>query len=142
DLGRMTAAGLDTYSPKTLSFLMARAPVKSAATERPSSLDARARFVILHGKDRFLQDEYLRTLREALAKKHGAEGFDTVRFDGQQGARIVADIMDECRSFGLMQQHKVVLVENADLLVKADEDDAPAAPKPVGKKGGGGSMPA
>jgi DNA polymerase III delta subunit len=91
--------------------------------------------VVLHGKDRFLQDEYLRTLREALAKKHGADGFDTVRFDGQQGPRILADVMDECRSFGLMQQHKIVLVDNADLLLKAEDDDAPPPPKALGKKG-------
>lgn len=115
----------------------AKAPAKSAApADRPSSLSAASRLVVLHGKDRFLQDEYLRTLREALAKAHGADGFDTVRFDGQQGPKIIADVLDECRSFGLMQQHKIVLVDNADLLLKADEDAAPPPPKAAGKKGG------
>lgn len=117
---------------------MARAPAKSA--DRPATLPASMRVVVLHGKDRFLQDEYLRTLRENLAKAHGEGGFDTVRFDGQQGAKIVADIMDECRSMGLMQQHKIVLVDNADLLVKADDDSAPAAPK-SGKKSARGPAP-
>ena len=68
------------------------------------------RMLILHGKDRFRQDERLQALIAALTKQHGQAGgggggTDTVRFDGQQGARIVADILDECRSFGLMQQH-------------------------------------
>lgn len=92
--------------------------------------------VILHGKDRFMQDTHLQALIAALAKKHGDGGTDTVRFDGQQGAKIVADILDECRSFGLMQQHKIVLVENSDLLVKAaDDEDAPAPAKSGGKRG-------
>jgi DNA polymerase-3 subunit delta len=98
------------------------------------------RMLILHGKDRFRQDETLQQVTAALIKKHGEGGTDTVRFDGQQGAKIVADILDECRSFGLMQQHKIVLVDNADLLVKASDDDddggAKAAPGKVGGKRG------
>ncbi len=115
---------------------MARTPAKSAGSAA-SALSSAARFVVLHGKDRFLQDEYIRTLRESLARTHGEGGYDTVRFDGQQGPRILADVLDECRSFGLMQQHKVVLVDNAELILKADEDDAPAPPpRSTGKKGG------
>jgi DNA polymerase III subunit delta len=107
-----------------------------AAAASPPTLTSAARFVVLSGKDRFLQDEYLRTLREALAKVHGEGGFDTVRFDGQQGPRILADVMDECRSFGLMQQHKVVLVDNAELLLKSEEDAAPPPPRAAGRKAG------
>ncbi|MBX3407268.1 MAG: DNA polymerase III subunit delta [Phycisphaeraceae bacterium] len=103
------------------------AAVKIAAPERFS---ARTRVGILFGEDRYMQDEHLRLLREALAKElGGAEAFDIVRFDGgQPSATMVAEIFDECRSFGLMQQHKVVIVDNADLLLKKsdDEDAAPA----------------
>ncbi|MFN7021790.1 MAG: DNA polymerase III subunit delta [Phycisphaerales bacterium] len=113
---------------------MARAAAKAASSSAPVALTAAARLVILHGKERFLQEQYLRTLREALAKAHGADGFDTVRFDGQQGQRILADVMDECRSFGLMQQHKIVLIENADLLVKADDEEGTPAPRAGDKK--------
>lgn len=102
---------------------------KSAAPSPPVS--AATRFLVLHGKDRFLQDEHLRVLRESLIKQHGAEGVDTVKFDGAQGQRIIADVLDECRSFGLMQQHKVILIDNAEILLKAD-DEAPA-PKSLGK---------
>lgn len=120
---------------------MARAPAKPADAAPRAALSAASRFVVLTGKDRFLQDEYLRTLREALAKAHGESGFDTVRFDGQQGPKIIADVLDECRSMGLMQQHKIVLVDNADLILKADED-APAAPAaPKGAKKGRAPVP-
>lgn len=103
-----------------------------AKTPTPSSpISAASRILILHGKDRFLQDEHLRVLREALIAAHGKDGIDTIRFDGTQGPRIIADILDEARSFGLMRQHKIILVDNTDLLLKADEDDAPPAPKPA-----------
>jgi DNA polymerase-3 subunit delta len=32
----------------------------------------------------------------------------------------LAEVLDECRSFGLMQQHKMVVVDNADQFVKGD----------------------
>ncbi|MBY0313420.1 MAG: DNA polymerase III subunit delta [Phycisphaerales bacterium] len=104
---------------------MAKAPTPS------TPVSAASRILILHGKDRFLQDEHLRVLREALIAAHGKDGIDTIRFDGTQGPRIIADILDEARSFGLMRQHKIILVDNTDLLLKADEDDAPPAPKPA-----------
>lgn len=116
---------------------MARAPARSAAV-RPAPLTSGTRFVIVYGKDRFLHEEHLNTLRAAMLKAHGEGGFDTVRFDGQQGPKILADVMDECRSMGLMQQHKIVLVDNAELLFKGEEDDEAAASKPksAGKKSG------
>jgi len=103
-----------------------------AASSAPIS--AATRFVILHGKDRFRSDESLRTLREAMGKAHGADGVDTVRFDGGQGARIMADVLDECRSTGLMQQHKIVLVDNAEQLVRAADGET-EAPKVRGRRG-------
>lgn len=109
----------------------AAAPARSD----PAALGPEIRILILHGKERFLQDEYLKKLREALAEEHGAGRVDTVRFDGSQGSRILADVLDECRSQGLMQQHKIVVVDNADQLVKAGDDDAPAPAVPrAGKR--------
>lgn len=98
---------------------------KAAATS--PALSAASRVIVLHGKDRMKADDHLRVLRTALTKVHGADGVDTVRFDGAQGPRIIADVLDEARSFGLMQQHKIILVDNADLLLKSDDDDAPAS---------------
>jgi DNA polymerase III delta subunit len=59
---------------------------------------------------------------------------DTIRFDGQAGPRILADVLDECRSTGLMQQHKVVVIDNAEMVIKEMEDEAPAPPKAAGRK--------
>lgn len=100
---------------------------KRAAPSSPKSsgkLFADLRIIILKGPDAFLR--WLRTneIREALAKAHGA--FDTFQFDGDSAR--VADVLDECRTFGLMAGHKLVIVDNADKLLKAgdDEDEAPA----------------
>ncbi len=99
------------------------------------SISADTRMLILHGSDRFLQDEKMQALAAALHKKHGADGVDTIRFDGQQGPRIIADVLDECRSCGLMQQYKVVVVDNAELLLKeSEEEEAPAKPAARGGK--------
>lgn len=103
-------------------------------------VSAKLRFLVLHGKERRLQDQCLEELRAALKKAHGEDGVDTVRFDGLQGgAKILADVLDECRSMGLMSQYKVVLVENADLLFKGEEDEGGAGAKGA-VKGKGGRM--
>lgn len=114
---------------------MAKAESKpKSSRSAPASDGAPPRFLILHGEDRYRQDQHIKSLHAALARIHGEDGIDTVRFDGAAGPRIIADILDECRSGGLMQQYKVVLVENADLLLKADDTPAPAAPAPRGKR--------
>ncbi len=104
---------LATYPPR-----MAKRPANAP------TLDAKVRVLILHGKDRFRQGEHLATLRAALEEAHGdSDAVDVIRFDGTTDT--VADILDECRSYGLMQQHKLVIIEAADQLVKAS-DDAPS----------------
>jgi len=86
-----------------------------------NSISAAARIVVLHGPERFVQDMKTQETREALKAAHG--DVELMRFDGDSAA--MADILDECRSFGLMQQHKLIVVDNADKLLKAD-DDGPA----------------
>jgi DNA polymerase-3 subunit delta len=71
--------------------------------------------VVLHGKESFLQTLYMRRLRVALEKKTGGE-VETLRYDGRNAT--LADVFDELRSFGLMQQHKLVVVDDADEFVK------------------------
>ncbi|HZW09461.1 MAG TPA: DNA polymerase III subunit delta [Phycisphaerales bacterium] len=78
------------------------------------SPDPAWRIILLHGRDAFLRLDLTSQVRRALAAAHGE--VDTVSFDGQGAA--VADVLDECRSFGLMQQHKLIVVDNADQLVK------------------------
>lgn len=70
--------------------------------------------MILHGKDPFLRALHTDKLREALAGA-GVEA-EVMRFDGASAG--VADVLDECRTLGLMQQHKVVVVDEADEWLK------------------------
>ena len=72
------------------------------------------RILVLHGKDAFLRLDVTARVRKALADAHGE--IDAFTYDGQSAE--VADVLDECRSFGLMQQHKLIVVDNADQLVK------------------------
>jgi DNA polymerase III subunit delta len=81
---------------------------------KPYIPSADHRVVVFTGKETFLRSEYTARLRAVLQEVHGE--VDIVRFDGITDTP--ADILDECRSFGLMQQHKIVLVENADQAVK------------------------
>ena len=89
---------------------MARAPAKASI----SALTARTRVAVLAGKDGFLRSEFTAQLARTLEAEHGE--VDRLRFDG--ATTPLADVLDECRSFGLMQQHKLVVVDEADQLVK------------------------
>ncbi len=94
--------------------------VARRSSNTPTRIDPDDRVVVLHGKDAFLRGMYLDQLRDALAGA-GVEA-DTIRFDGASAE--LAEVLDECRSFGLMQQHKLVVVDKADELLK-DRDDEP-----------------
>ena len=74
------------------------------------------RVVILQGKELFLRTEYTDHLRKLLRQAHGECEF--VKFDGTNAPP--AEILDECRSFGLMAAHKLVVVDDADQLLTQD----------------------
>ncbi len=76
--------------------------------------DASSRIVLLHGPDAFLRAEHSAALVRTLEQAHGA--VDVLHFSG--GSSEAADVLDECRSFGLMATHKVVVVDDADQMVK------------------------
>ncbi len=84
---------------------------KSSASDPTFTGDER--MVVLHGKEAFLRSELFRTLREAVKKKH--EPIDVLRFDGEKTES--AEVLDELRSVGLMSQHKVVVVEDAEKFI-------------------------
>lgn len=71
------------------------------------------RVVVLAGKELFLRTEHTEHLRKQLAKAHG--DCESFRFEGE-GADPAA-VLDECRSFGLMAAHKLVVVDDADAFV-------------------------
>lgn len=91
---------------------------KRPATPEPSARlpDASSRFVVLHGEEFFLRQLRTQALREALEKAQGR--VDVVTFDGEKTP--AHEVLDECRSFGLIATHKLVIVDSADQLVKED----------------------
>src|SRR5262250_408977 len=93
---------------------------------RSIELDPSMRIVVLHGKERFLIEEHSRRLAEMLEQQFG--GLEQFRFDGESVQP--ATVLDELRSYGLMQKHKLVILENAEAFLAGDadgDDDAEAA---------------
>ena len=88
---------------------------KTSAKKGSSALpDATARVVVLHGKDDYLRSLHTDRLVGLLRDAHG--DLDTLRYDGNSDRP--ADILDECRSFDLMMRPKVVIVDDAEKVVK------------------------
>lgn len=103
---------------------------QAAANQPPHPLPPVA---IFHGPERFLLLEHTQRLHDQLVKTHGE--INVATFDGASASP--ADILDECRSMNLMMTHKLVIVENADQLLKAaEESDDDAAPAAKGRRGG------
>ena len=69
--------------------------------------------VVLAGKELFLRQQYTAMLRSGLEDAHGE--IETFKFVGNEVE--IAEVLDECRSFGLMSSHKLVIVDDAELLV-------------------------
>lgn len=81
-------------------------------------LDDSVRMLILYGTENYLRTEKLRALREAIETRHGE--VDVLYFDGVSAT--AADVLDEARSLGLMQQYKVIVVDEADEFVKRGDN--------------------
>jgi len=90
-----------------------RSGPKAAATP---SFDGDTRVVILAGAEQMLKRLYLEQLRDALVKAHGEVQMLTL--DGRTARS--ADILDELRTFSLMQQYKLVIVDQADQFLNED----------------------
>lgn len=101
---------------------MAKRPAPKPGTQ--TAFDGTERVVILKGPEAFLRQQYLDTLRHALANATGLD-VDLARHDGTSAS--LADVLDDCRSPGLLPVHKLVLVEEADRFV--NESTRPALEK-------------
>ncbi|MCA9303922.1 MAG: DNA polymerase III subunit delta [Phycisphaerales bacterium] len=86
---------------------------KKSASRAPNADD---RVVAIVGKELFLRSQYTAMLRTALTEAHGE--IDSFVFDGN--TVDAAAVLDECRSFGLMASHKLVIVDDADAFVNAE----------------------
>lgn len=86
---------------------------KAAATLQPTP---DKRIYVLAGKDEYLRHLITVKIREAVEAACGE--IEYTRYDGAE--TNLADVLDECRSFGLMQQHKLIVLDRADQLIKED----------------------
>lgn len=116
---------------------MAKRTSKADAASREDGDVGGVRVALFYGAERFIQHEKTSELKESLSKLHG--DVDVIQFSGETAS--LADILDECRSVGLMQQHKIVVVDAADQLVKEKEEESKPASKPAKGKGGRSGPP-
>jgi DNA polymerase-3 subunit delta len=79
------------------------------------------RIVVLHGPETLLMREWTQAFEACLESAHGG----VARFSLDGATATIADVLDEVRSFGLMQDHKLVILDNADkfLADKSSDDD-------------------
>ena len=75
------------------------------------------RIVLLHGPDLLLRTEHTAALKKVLESAHGE--VDVLRFAGADAD--AATVLDECRSFGLIAAHKLVILDEAEQLIKGDD---------------------
>ncbi len=83
-------------------------------TKSTTTLDSSLRILVLHGKERFLIQDAVHKLQGNCEQEHG--DVEIVHFQG--ATTPIADVLDEARAFGLMQQYKIIIVEEADDFVK------------------------
>lgn len=101
---------------------MAR-PAKGKSAPPPDPV-ASMRIVVLHGADSLRKRDWTGRFIDVMTEAFG----EIQRFDFDGATIEPAVILDELRSYGLLQQHKLVVLENADqfLVLKEDEDSVPA----------------
>ncbi|HVZ94891.1 MAG TPA: hypothetical protein VG797_10310, partial [Phycisphaerales bacterium] len=95
----------------------ARASAQGGGSPWNGKADA-LRVVAFVGSDAFLREERTRGLIAGIESEHGP--VQVMRFDGNTCA--IGDVLDECRSMGLLADRKVVVVDEADVLLKSSED--------------------
>ena len=94
-------------------------PPRASAKSKAPILGPDTRICVLHGPEQWLKSRYLQDLRKALDDTHGET--ETFTFNGETAT--LADVLDELRSYALMQHHKIVMVDNADVFLKKDIND-------------------
>jgi DNA polymerase III delta subunit len=94
---------------------MAKKAARSKSADDSGQSVGDARVVAIVGPELFLHAEHARRIKDAIAQRHGES--DAVRFDGESAD--AAGVLDECRTFGLMITHKLVIVDSADKFVNA-----------------------
>ncbi|MCE9590444.1 MAG: DNA polymerase III subunit delta [Planctomycetes bacterium] len=93
---------------------MARKP----STSPKESAASPPRIAVLYGPEEMLKREALDRLRSEIESVHGEA--EVMIYDGKSAS--LADVLDELRSFSLMQRHKIVIVDDADVFVAAHRE--------------------
>ena len=89
---------------------------KASSKSKAATLGVDTRVCTLHGPEQWLKGRHLDDLRKALDAEHGET--ETFHFEGKTAT--LADVLDELRSYALMQHHKVVVVDQADEYLKKE----------------------
>ena len=92
------------------------------------------RIVVLTGKDSFMRVERSRQLQEALEAQFGS--VDRFELDGASCS--LSAVLDELRSYGLLSQHKLVVVDNAEAFMGAEDRRRAAEAAVQARRGEGG----
>lgn len=100
-----------------LSLIMAKRIVKSESSTAKNA--GAPPVVLLTGPDIFQQHHRTAEMKAELSKQHGE--IDVITFDGASAK--AGDVLDECRSFGMIASYKLVIVDNAEALVKEEVRD-------------------
>ncbi|MEX2544903.1 MAG: DNA polymerase III subunit delta [Phycisphaeraceae bacterium] len=85
-----------------------------AAASKKFAPTPEMRIVVLQGPDEWMRRHHFDTLLAVLTEAHGE--IEVRRFDAETAE--LADVLDELRSYTLMQTYKVVVVDGADAFVK------------------------
>lgn len=96
---------------------MAKRTTKKSGSDEVS-LDANVRMCVLYGPEMMLKRQYFQQLRQAMEEAHGE--VQTIQFSASESN--LAEVFDELRSYGLMQQYKLVVVDEADDFVRDNRD--------------------
>ncbi|MEM7754968.1 MAG: DNA polymerase III subunit delta [Planctomycetota bacterium] len=89
---------------------------KPATPKSSGDITASTTLALLLGQDLGLQSERLAEIKNTLEAAHGE--IEQFRFDGTTATP--AEVLDECRSFGLMSGHKLIVVDDADRFLIQD----------------------
>ncbi len=91
---------------------------RTTRTSSASPFNAETRICVLHGPDAMIKRQHLDALRGVLEAAHGE--VETFRHDGKSCE--LADVLDDLRSYSLMQQYKNVIVDDAESFVKTHRE--------------------
>lgn len=96
-------------------------PVKSGEV----ALGPGCRMAIFHGDEAFLRTGYTDQLKKVV--EQAGHEVQVVKFDGETATP--ADVLDECRSMGLLAGYKIVVVDRADEFLKEPGESEEAEEK-------------